>query len=120
MRGSSEALRTLRIANDDEQARGGCRPVQIRSCDRGECRGIAPATRFCFDEHFHGHARHVAQRLREKSRLPIGWRRENYSCRLETDVDREESRIIARLGVSDASQADLENLPTGKGEAGSR
>src|SRR5207248_2872511 len=43
---------------------------------------------------------------------------ENYRRWLEAHVDREESRVIARLGITDASQADLEYGPTGMRDAG--
>ncbi len=119
MDGSSEALRPLRVADHDDQPSGGSRPVQIGSRDGSERRGIAPATTLGLDEHFHRHARDVTQRLGEESRFPIRRGRENHRGRFRAYVERKETRVITRLGVTGTIEPDFENLPTGKGEAGS-
>src|SRR6266566_977919 len=119
MDGSGEALRPLRVSNDDDQPSAGGRTVQIGMCDRSERRRIAPVTTLGLDEHFHRHARDVAQRLGKESRLPIGRRGENHRCRFSAYLEGKETRVVTRLGVTGTIEPDLENLPTGKGEAGS-
>ena len=112
-------MRALRIADHDDQASGGGRTVQIRIRDGSERCRIAPATTLGLDEHFHRHARDVAQRFGEESRFPIGRGGENHRCRFRAYVEGKETRVVTRLGVTGTIEPDLENLPTGKGEAGS-
>src|SRR5437879_13343336 len=119
MDGSGEALRPVGVANYDDQPSGGDRTVEIGIRDGSKRRRIAPATALRFDEHSHWHARDVAQRFGEESRFPIGRGGENHRCRFRAYVEGKETRVVTRLGVTGTIEPDLENLPTGKGEAGS-
>src|SRR2546428_5920791 len=92
MDGSGEALRPLRVSNDDDQPSAGGRTVQFGMCDRSERRRIAPVTTLGLDEHFHRHARDVAQRLGKESRFPVGRRGEKHRPPVNRYLERTEER----------------------------
>src|SRR6266566_1285339 len=117
MDGSSEALRPLRVSNYDDQPSGGGRTSQVGCRDGSERRRIAPATALRLDEHFHRHARDVAQRLGEESRLPIGRRGENHRSRFSAYLEGKETRVVTRLGVTGTIEPDLKNGPSGMRDA---